>query len=77
MGNIKWSYQGCYIFPDNREFCTNDEYTLKFYINHEYVSDINKYVINNNDRILISYGNENTQQITNQLLELDSQKITK
>ena len=30
----------CYIFPDGRQFCTNEDYSLKYYINHELVKDI-------------------------------------
>jgi hypothetical protein len=65
----------CFIFPDGREFCTNDEYSLKFYVNHAPVPDIRDYVFKDQDRILISYGNENQTQIDTQLAELDSQPI--
>jgi len=65
----------CYIFPDGREFCTNEDYSLKFYINHKQVPSITNYVINEDDRILISYGNETPEQIEKQLVELDSQQI--
>ncbi len=67
----------CYIFPDQREFCTNDDYSLKFYINHKHVLGVSNYVINDGDRILISYGNENKSQINKQLSELDLQQIIK
>ena len=63
----------CYIFPDGRLFCTNDDYSLKYYINHQPVSGINDYVIKDGDRILITFGNETPEQIEKQLLELDSQ----
>ena len=62
----------CFTFPDKRSFCTNDKYSLKFFINHHQVQDIRNYVSNNGDRILISYGNENATQITSQLARLDS-----
>ncbi|MFQ6025191.1 MAG: protein-disulfide isomerase [Nitrosopumilaceae archaeon] len=65
----------CYIFPDGREFCTNEQYSLKFFINHQPVSDIRNYIIEEGDRILISYGNEDTTEIEEQLVELDSQLI--
>ena len=70
----------CYRFPDGRNFCTvedkeGEEYSLKFYINHEKVKDISDYVINDGDRILISYGNESQEKINDQLKELDSQII--
>ena len=62
----------CYIFPDKREFCTDDKYSLKFFINHQQVPDIRDYVIRNNDRVLISYGNENKTQIDEQLAKVDA-----
>ena len=63
----------CFIFPDGRQFCTNEDYSLKFYINHELVKDIYNYVIEEGDRILITYGSETSEQIEEQLRELDSQ----
>lgn len=65
----------CFIFPDQREFCTNEDYSLKFYINHQKVNGIRDYILQQGDRILISYGNESQEQIEEQLVELDSQII--
>jgi hypothetical protein len=62
----------CFTFPDTRTFCTDDKYSIKFFINHHQVQDISNYVIKQNDRILISYGNENSTQIDAQLAKLDS-----
>lgn len=62
----------CFTFPDKRSFCTNDKYSLKFFINHHQVQDILNYAFKDGDRILISYGNENATQITSQLARLDS-----
>ena len=65
----------CYKFPDGRQFCTNEDYSLKYFINHEPVKDINDYVLEEGDRILITYGSETPEQIEEQLMELDSQVI--
>ena len=65
----------CYLFPDGRNFCTNEDYSLKYYINHKIVKDINDYVFEDGDRILITYGSETPEQIEEQLIELDSQII--
>jgi len=65
----------CYIFPDGRQFCTNEDYSLKYYINHQPVSSINDYIFEDGDRILISFGPETPEEIEEQLLELDSQII--
>jgi len=65
----------CFIFPDGRQFCTNEDYSLKYYINHQRVSDINDYIFEDGDRILITFGSETPEQIDEQLKELDSQII--
>ena len=65
----------CFIFPDGRQFCSNEDYSLKYFINHEAVSSIRDYVFEDQDRILVSYGNESEEQIVEQLKELDSQLI--
>ena len=67
--------EDCYIFSDGRQFCTNEDYSLKYFINGDTVNSINDYVINDDDRILISYGSETKEQITDQLNELYSQII--
>ena len=67
----------CFIFQDERAFCTNDEYSLKFYINHDEVLDIRDYVGQEGDRVLISYGSDSPESIENQLSELDAQLIVK
>ena len=65
----------CYKFPDGRQFCTNEDYSLKYYINHQIMKDINDYVFEDGDRILITFGNETPEQIEEQLVEVDSQII--
>ena len=62
----------CYVFPDNREFCTNSDYSLKFFVNHEPLQSIRNHVSHQGDRILISYGNETSTQIDEQLARVDS-----
>ena len=69
--------ENCFIFPDGRQFCNNDDYALKFYINDKRVADIASYVIQDNDRILISYGNEDQLAIEKQLAELNAQAINR
>ena len=67
----------CFVFPDGREFCNgqNEDYSLKYYINHEPVSNIYDHVLEDDDRILISFGPETPEEIEVQLIELDSQII--
>jgi len=68
--------EDCYIFGVGRQFCTNEDYSLKYFINGDSVNDINDYVIQDDDRILISYGSETEDQIADQMNELYSQIIS-
>jgi len=67
----------CFVFQDGRSFCTNEDYSLVFYINGKQVTDIRDYEIQEDDRILISYGAETPEELQSQLLELDNQEIIK
>ena len=67
--------EDCYIFSDGRQFCTNEDYSLKYYINHKPVSSIRDYIFEDGDRILISFGSETPEEIEDQLFELDAQII--
>ena len=53
----------CYVFPDGKAFCTTDEYSLKYFINGESVSDIRDYNIIEDDKILITFGGETDERI--------------
>gem|GEM_PF-6751770 len=65
----------CFVFNEGREFCTNQDYSLKFYINAEKVDDIRDYVISEDDRILISYGSKNIEEIQKEIAELEGQEL--
>jgi hypothetical protein len=60
----------CITLDDRREFCSNSEYSLKFYINGKQVQDIRDYLIFDGDLILVSYGDEGPEQIKLQQKEL-------
>ena len=59
----------CFVFDDGTEFCSNEDYMLKFYINERQVDDLRDYQIFNGDYILISYGAENPEEIKKQFKE--------
>ncbi len=65
----------CFVFQDGRQFCTNKDYALKFFINGKQVNDIRNYESMDNDRILIVYGAETPEEIQQQLSELNTMKI--
>jgi len=55
-------------------FCTGQDQSLVFYVNGgEYYSDISQYVLEHNDRILVSFGD--AESISEQLAYLESLKI--
>ena len=74
-GLVEDTTRKCFIFPDGRQFCDNEDYRLKFFINHIEKQSIYDYVLEEGDRILITYGNETPEQIEEQLIEVDSQII--
>ena len=68
----------CFSFKGTggqREFCDSEEYSIKFYVNHQPVPGITDLVFEDGDKILISYGGETQEQIDSQLAELDAQAI--
>ena len=69
--------ENCFVFPDGRQFCNNEDYSLKFYINQQLIEDIRQYIIQEDDRILITYGNEDQLAIDKQLAELNAQAINR
>ncbi len=66
----------CFVFQGGREFCTNDEYDLRFFINGEELSDIRDYEIFEDDRILISYG-ATPEQLESQMDQISKQVTVK
>lgn len=67
----------CFITDSNQRFCDDDQYRLSFYVNGEEIQDIMRYVPNDDDRILITYGKENTTELNRQLQELNSLPINR
>ncbi len=59
----------CFVFQHGKEFCSNDDYTLKFYINEKRVDGVRDYIIFEGDLILISYGAETQDEIERQFAE--------
>ncbi len=66
---------GCFITDSNQRYCNDDQYRLSFYVNGNETQDIMSYVINDDDRILITYGKENTTETNRQLQELNNLPI--
>ncbi len=67
----------CYVFPDGKRFCTDEDYALKFFINREQVEDIRDYEIMEDDKLLIIFGGETDEEIEAYLDQLDNQPLAK
>ena len=59
----------CFILDDEREYCNkeNENKILKFYVNGERNYEYDKYEIKDDEKYLISYGNEDDGEIQEQL----------
>jgi len=67
----------CFVFQDGRSFCTNEDYSLKLFINGEQVSDIRDYEVMEGDRVLILYGGQTPEEIESIVLKLENQELVK
>ena len=67
----------CFQFGDRSPFCTNEEYSLKFFINGEKVNSVIDYEIVEDDKILVLYGAETPEEIEALLLESEAQMLVK
>jgi hypothetical protein len=68
---------GCFITDENERFCDNENSKLRFYVNGNQTEDIMGYVLNDDDRILIVYGNQSSSEIENELQELNNIRVNK
>ncbi len=67
----------CFVFQDGRNFCTNEDYDLRFFINGEQVSDIRDYEIMEDERVLVLYGGQSSEEIEAVLQKLENQELVK
>ena len=60
----------CLTAGTGETYCTNESKSLKFYINGERKDNILEVVINEGDRLLISFGDDNQEVIDQQLQQV-------
>ena len=65
----------CYVTPDELKFCTNDGFSLKYHVNGWVEQDLSDYIMDDDDRILVTYGDESYGVIEEYVAELDAQPI--
>lgn len=67
----------CYVFPNGQRFCTNEDYTLRFFIDGVEMDDIRDHIPQEGGRILITYGDESEEEIAAMLSELDNMELVR
>lgn len=68
---------GCFITDSNQRFCDTDEYRLTSYVNGNETNDIINYVVNDDDRILITYNDQNSTELDREFEKLNNLPINK
>lgn len=68
---------GCFITDSNQRFCDTDEYRLTSYVNGNETNDIMNYVVNDDDRILITYNDQNSTELDREFEKLNNLPINK
>lgn len=63
----------CFTLENNTSYCSDGNSNLEFYVNGNKTNSIANYVLKDNDRILIVYGNKNEME-TQQ--DLDALRLT-
>ena len=63
----------CFTLENKTSYCSNGNSNLEFYVNGNKTNSIVNYVFNEDDRILIVYGNKNSME-TQQ--DLDALRLT-
>jgi hypothetical protein len=58
---------GCFVGDDGREFCDTADKKLRYFVNGTETDSIANYVANENDRILVIYGDENNNEIKQEI----------
>lgn len=57
----------CITLPNGTSYCNDGDNTLKMFVNNVRNNMYDKYVLNDKDRILITYGSETQEEIQDQL----------
>jgi hypothetical protein len=68
---------GCFVTDNNQRYCDTGGYELTSYVNGNETNDIMNYVINDDDRILITYGNQNSTELDREFEKLENLPINK
>ncbi len=78
LESVRMSIQGdCFVRDDGAQFCSDGDKQLRFFVNGQEVSSISDYVLEEEDRFLVIYGNQTSEEIQQELDLLDSMPLMK
>ncbi len=68
---------GCFVHNNGNQYCDDPSSgkTLRFFVNGEEVSSIMDYVLQDDDRILVIYGDEDEEELQAEFERLDNMEI--
>lgn len=66
---------GCFIHDNGNQFCNDGGKMLSFFVNGEQVSSIMDYIPQQEDRILVIYGDENEEELQAEFERLDDMEL--
>jgi hypothetical protein len=58
---------GCFVRDDGIEYCDTADKKLRYFVNGTQTDSIADYVVNENDRILVIYGDENGNELKQEI----------
>jgi hypothetical protein len=65
----------CLLFDNGTQYCDDSQHKLNAFINGNLTTAISNYILNNNDRLLLIYGNETDDQMNKAVKEVNDIKI--
>lgn len=66
----------CFVHDDGTQFCENEDNQLRYYVNGDEVISISDYVLEEEDRLLVIYGNQTEEEIQQELELLEDTPVT-
>jgi hypothetical protein len=67
----------CFVRDDGQQFCDSADKQLRFFVNGDEVELIENYVVEDEDRLLVIYGNQSDEAIQRELALLDETPVKK
>ena len=68
---------GCFVADNGTQYCEQGESMLRYFVNGEETDSIMDYVLEEDDRILITYGDLTEQQIQEQIDTVNDRPLVK